>query len=234
VSAVSVKSFQLKTSDFFERNKWIAIVEIAIAVFVAIAIEFGWINQFFIFALLAYTWFSLWLRGKGWSDFGIKKPQSWKNTLLFTVVGGILFQALSLYAIEPLLGKLTGDIPDVSIFRPLVGNVQQLIFWLVISWTFAAFLEEMIYRGYFMHRFADLFKRSNAGWIIGLVLANALFGFGHAYQGASGMIATGIAGLVFSGLFFASKKNLWAAIIAHGIYDTAGFLMIFFGVYPGI
>lgn len=231
---MSVKSFQLKSSEFFERNNWIAFIEITIAVFVAIAIEFGWINQLFIFALLIYAWLSLWLRGKGWCDFGIKKPESWKNTLLLAILGGIVFQALSLYVIEPLLARITGDIPDVSIFKPLVGDVQQLLFWLVISWTFAAFLEEMIYRGYFMHRFADLFKRSNAGWIIGFILANALFGFGHAYQGVSGMIATGISGLVFAGLFFASKKNLWAAIIAHGIYDTIGFLMIFLGVYPGI
>ncbi len=229
-----LKSFRVSSAEFIQRNKWISIIEIIVAVFIAFAIEFGWINQFFIFALLIYAWFSLWLRGKEWSDFGIKKPESWKKTLLLAILGGIIFQAISLYVIEPILGKLTGDIPDVSLFKPLVGNPQQLIFWLIISWTFAAFLEEMIYRGYFMHRFADLFTRSNTGWIVGLVLANALFGFGHAYQGTSGMIATGISGLVFSGLFFASKKNLWAAIIAHGIYDTAGFLMIFFGVYPGI
>ena len=85
-----------------------------------------------------------------------------------------------------------------------------------------------------MHRFADLFNRTGQGWLVGLLLANALFGFGHMYQGTSGVIATGISGLVFSGLFFISKKNLWVAIIAHGIYDTVGFLMIFFGVYPGI
>jgi membrane protease YdiL (CAAX protease family) len=230
----SKQSLRNKSAVFFQRNKWIAFIEIALAVLAAIAIEFGWINQFFVFALIVYAWLSLWFRGKGWSDFGIKKPESWKGTFLLAVIGGIVFQALSLYVIEPVLGKLTGDIPDVSIFKPLVGNVQQLIFWLIISWTFAAFLEEMIFRGYFMHRFADLFKRSNTGWVVGLVLANVLFGFGHAYQGVSGMIATGISGLVFSGLFFASKKNLWAAIIAHGIYDTAGFLMIFFGIYPGI
>jgi membrane protease YdiL (CAAX protease family) len=231
---LSASSIREKTTAFIEKNKWITFVEIAIAVFIAIAVEFGWINQFFVLALIFYAWLSLWLRGKGWSDFGLKKPESWKNTLLLAVLGGIVFQALSLYVVEPILGELTGDIPDVSVFRPLVGDLQQLIVWLVISWTFAAFLEEMIYRGYFMHRFADLFKRSKTGWIVGLILANVLFGFGHMYQGTSGMIATGISGLVFAGLFFASKKNLWAAIIAHGIYDTVGFLMIFFGVYPGI
>jgi membrane protease YdiL (CAAX protease family) len=231
---MSIKSLRDKSTDFLLHNNWILLFEISVAVFVLIAVEFGWVNQIFILALVLYAWLSLWLRGKGWSDFGIRRPDSWKYTLLLALSGGIVFQALSLYVIEPFLGELTGDIPDVSNFRPLIGNLTQLFLFLVISWSFAAFFEEMIYRGYFMHRFSDLFKRSNAGWIIGMILANMLFGFGHMYQGPSGMIATGISGLVFSGLYFASGKNLWAAIIAHGIYDTIGFLMIFFGVYPGI
>ena len=217
-----------------EQHKWVLIVELIIALFILIAIEVGWINQFIILGLVLFAWLSLWLRGKGWSDFGLKKPESWKRTLSLAFMAGIVFQALSLYIIEPILGKLTGDIPDVSLFRPLVGNVPQLFFFLLLSWTFAAFIEEMIYRGYLMHRIADLFNRNNTGWIVGLILSNFIFGFGHMYQGMSGMISTGISGLVFAGLYFATNRNLWAAILAHGIYDTIGFLMIFFGVYPGI
>ena len=113
---------------------------------------------------------------------------------------GVAFQALSLYVIEPFLGKLIGDIPDVRVFRPLVGDVTQLFIFLGISWTFAAFVEEMIYRGYFMHRFADLFNRNKTGWVVGIILSNLLFGFGHTYQGLSGMIITGITGFVFAWL----------------------------------
>jgi len=223
---------QIKT--YFEQYRWILFVELIFALFILIAIELGWINQFIILGLVLFAWLSLWLRGKGWSDFGLKKPESWKRTLALAFLAGIVFQALSLYIIEPILGKLTGDIPDVSLFRPLVGNVPQLFFFLLLSWTFAAFIEEMIYRGYLMHRIADLFNRNNTGWIVGLILSNFIFGFGHMYQGMSGMISTGISGLVFAGLYFATNRNLWAAILAHGIYDTIGFLMIFFGVYPGI
>lgn len=219
---------------FFEQNKWVTFIEISIAIFILIAIEFGWINQLIILAVILYTWLSLWLRGKGWSDFGLKKSQNWKKTILLALLIGIIFQALSLYVIEPFLGKLTGDIPDVSVFRPMVGNIAQLLFYLALAWTFAAFIEEMIYRGYFMHRIADLFSRNNTGWIVGLILSNVLFGFGHMYQGLSGMIITGITGFIFAWLYFATNRNLWAAILAHGVYDTIGFLMIFFGVYPGI
>ena len=223
---------QIKT--YFEQHKWVLIVELIFALFVLIAIELGWINQFIILGLVLFAWLTLWLRGKGWNDFGIKKPESWKRTILLAFFVGIVFQALSLYVIEPILGNITGDIPDVSLFRPLVGNVPQLFFFLLISWTFAAFIEEMIYRGYLMHRIADLFNRNKTGWVVGLILSNFIFGFGHMYQGMSGMISTGISGLVFAGLYFATNRNLWAAILAHGIYDTIGFLMIFFGVYPGI
>jgi len=220
--------------SFIVKNKWITFIEISIASFILIAVELGWINQFIILVIVLYAWLSLWLRGKGWSDFGIKKPDSWKKTILFALLVGIVFQALSLYIIEPFLGKLTGDIPDVSVFRPMVGNIPQLLFYLALSWTFAAFIEEMIYRGYSMHRIADLFNRNNTGWIVGLIISNLLFGFGHMYQGLSGMIITGITGFIFAWLFFATNRNLWAPILAHGIYDTIGFLMIFFGVYPGI
>lgn len=219
---------------YIEQHKWVLILELIIALFILIAIELGWINQFFILGFVLFAWLSLSLRGKGWGDFGLRKPESWKRTVLLAFLVGIIFQALSLYAIEPVLGKITGDIPDVSVFRPLVGNVPQLLFFLLISWTFAAFIEEMIYRGYLMHRIADLFNRNKTGWIVGLILSNFIFGFGHMYQGMSGMISTGISGLVFAGLYFVTNRNLWAAILAHGIYDTIGFLMIFFGVYPGI
>lgn len=219
---------------FISNNKWVTVLELILAIFILLAIEFGWITQFIILAIVIYAWLSLWIRGKGWSDFGLKKPDSWKKTIMFALLIGIVFQALSLYVIEPFLGQLTGDIPDVSIFRPMVGNIAQLLFYLALSWTFAAFIEEMIYRGYFMHRFADLFNRNKTGWIVGLIFSNLLFGFGHMYQGLSGMIITGVTGFIFAWLYFATNRNLWAPILAHGIYDTIGFLMIFFGVYPGI
>jgi membrane protease YdiL (CAAX protease family) len=220
--------------SFVEKNKYVTFIELSIAVLVMIAVELGWITQFIVLAVVLYAWLSLWIRGKGWSDFGIKKPESWKIVIALSLLAGIVFQALSLYIIEPLLGKLTGEIPDVSQFRPMVGNFPKLLLFLALSWSFAAFIEEMLYRGYFMHRISDLFNRNSTGWIVGFILANILFGFGHMYQGVSGMAATALTGIVFAWLYFQTNKNLWAAILAHGIYDTIGFILIYFGIYPGI
>jgi membrane protease YdiL (CAAX protease family) len=59
-----------------------------------------------------------------------------------------------------------------------------------------------------------------------VLLATALFAFAHAYQGPTGILITGILGLVFAVLFVASGRNLWTTIIAHGVYDTGSFLLV--------
>ena len=56
-----------------------------------------------------------------------------------------------------------------------------------------------------------------------------LFGFGHSYQGLTGMIDTGIHGLLLGALYLASGRNLWACIIAHGVTDTVALIAVFLG-----
>ena len=41
-------------------------------------------------------------------------------------------------------------------------------------------------------------------------------------------------GVLFAITYLATGRNLWAAIIAHGVLDTAGFVMMYAGVYPGL
>jgi hypothetical protein len=64
-------------------------------------------------------------------------------------------------------------------------------------------------------------------------ISSLLFGAIHYYQGLSGMISTGISGLFFGAYFLASGCNLWAAVLAHGVSNSIGFLLIFLGRYPG-
>jgi membrane protease YdiL (CAAX protease family) len=43
-----------------------------------------------------------------------------------------------------------------------------------------------------------------------------------------------IDGAILAVVYFATNRNLLAAIIAHGIPDTVDVLLIYFGVYPGL
>ena len=75
---------------------------------------------------------------------------------------------------------------------------------------------------------------SGLSWAGAALASSVLFGVIHTYQGVSGVIATGLTGLVFAAVYLGSGRNLWPAVIAHGVLDTAGLVMIYFGVYPGL
>jgi CAAX protease family protein len=53
---------------------------------------------------------------------------------------------------------------------------------------------------------------------------------GHYYKGPSGMIDSGIAGLILGGAYLLSGRNLWVCILAHGFIDSTGVILLFFGL----
>jgi membrane protease YdiL (CAAX protease family) len=59
-------------------------------------------------------------------------------------------------------------------FAPLVGNARFLLLSLVVSWTLAAFGEELVYRGYLMNRAAELAGKGRLAWGTCLVLTSIL------------------------------------------------------------
>jgi membrane protease YdiL (CAAX protease family) len=123
--------------------------------------------------------------------------------------------------------------PDLSELGDLQGNVKLLLLYVVLSWTLAAFGEEMVYRGYLMNRVAGLANNSWVAWIVSLVVVSVVFGRGHLYQGITGQIENAIDGLLLGVLYLACGRNLWAPIIAHGMTDTMDIVLMYLGKYPG-
>jgi CAAX protease family protein len=185
--------------------------------------------------LVALAALSLWWRGPGWRAIGLARPSSVVNTITIGASVGVAYQLLGTYAVEPLIARLTsGELPDVSQFRPVIGDARRLAYWIAMSWSLGALLEELSFRGWLMTRFAEL-GRFRRGWWIGSLLATSvLFGAVHAYQGLSGIIATGLTGLVFGGVYLTTGRNLWACIVAHGVLDTTAFVMMYVHIYPGL
>jgi len=172
----------------------------------------------------------LWLRRSSWREFGLRRPKNWTRTLLLAVGGVITIHVLVGRILSPLVIDLTNQPVDISRFDALRGNLTALISGLIIVWTLAAFGEEMIFRGFVLNRIVGLFKNKNTGWAIALVLTSIVFGMGHFYQGLSGIILTGIVGVIYAFAYLADRCNLWVPILSHGLYDTSAFLIIFFNL----
>jgi uncharacterized protein len=231
---MSIKDFRARTSSLFLGSRLIAVVELLIAISILVGGLVGIIPLTSTPLVLLFGWLVLWLRGVGWRHLGLRRPASWRFTVLMGVGVGIGYQYLSLYVLEPLIARLTGSLPDVTQFAPLIGNTFFLFLSLVLSWTLAAFGEELVFRGYLMNRFADLTGSHRIGWVISLIVVSVLFGVVHLYQGTAGVITVTLTGLVLGSLYLVTGRNLWLPIIVHGVNDTVGFLLIYLGKYPGL
>ncbi len=179
--------------------------------------------------LFALAWISLRLRGMHWRDVGLKRPARWLPTIGLALLVGVGYQVLDILIIAPLLERLTGQAVDLSQFSSLQGNMLLLIVFLVISWTEAAFIEELFFRGYLFNRTTDVVGVRRRGIAIALLLNALIFGAAHFYQGISGVLDTFLAGLVLGLLYLYGGRNLWLPILTHGVIDTLGFLLIYFG-----
>lgn len=184
--------------------------------------------------LFLLGWISIRLRGQRWRDVGLKLDQPFPKLLVIGIVGGVAMEALELFATQPVLTKILGQGPDLHQLQRLIGNTQLLILGIVLAWVLAAFGEELVYRGYLTNRLAGTFGGSKTAWIVAAILITLLFGLAHFPQGPTGIIENVIDGAILAALYFATGRNLWAPIIAHGIQDTVDVLLIYLGVYPGL
>ena len=226
--------FRARSKSLLRDNKSLIIAELIVALLILVVYLADFIPLSATPFLFLLGWLSLWLRGSGWRAVGLKRPARWRHTLLLGIAVGVVYQFFSLYALEPLIVLLTGKTIDLSQFVPIKGNVFLLLLFLAIVWTLAAFGEEFVNRGYLMNRVAELGGESGAAWMASLVVVSILFGVAHLYQGVSGVVTNIAAGLVYGALYLWSGRNLWAPIIAHGVFDTVALALIFWGKYPGL
>jgi membrane protease YdiL (CAAX protease family) len=172
---------------------------------------------------------SIRLRDGSWSAMGFKRPTSWSRILLIALAAAALRILLGEFVVEPLAGFFWPKPVAPALANEITGNVKIALLALLIVWTFAAFGEEIAYRGYLLTRAADIGNRSITGFWIAIVFVSVLFGYGHYYKGASGIIDSGIAGFILGATYIAAGRNLWACILAHGFIDTFGIIDAFFG-----
>ena len=218
----------------WRQSKWLALVELAIVALVFVADSHHLIYVSKTPYLLLLGWISLRLRKLRWKDAGFSRNRSWAVILALGVGGGVVLEILQFFVTQPFLTRLTGKSPDLADFRILTGNIKYSLVALALTWTLAAFGEELVWRGYLMNRVADLGNRTRLAWIVSLVVVNVAFGFAHSYQGVTGIVQEGFSGVLLGVMFLRTGKNLSVPIIAHGVADTLDILLIFLGKFPGL
>ena len=172
---------------------------------------------------------SLRVRNGGWAVIGLRLPASWRNTFLFALAAAAARILLGQFVTDPITAHFWPPAIAPSGSEQITGHWIVALQWLLLVWTFAAFGEEISYRGYLVTRAAEVGNGSRVAYGIAVVLVSVLFGYGHYYKGPSGIVDSGMAGLVLGAAYLLSGRNLWVCILAHGFIDTVGLVAAFFG-----
>jgi CAAX protease family protein len=218
----------------WRQSKWLILAELIVVALIFLADERKLIPLSKTPFLLALAWLSLRVRQLRWRDVGLSRFQNWKVTLGAGVGVGVLLELFQLFISQPFLVRVLGKQPDLELFRALHGNVKWTLIALAGAWTLAAFGEEMVYRGYLMNRVADLLNRTRSAWVVSIIVVHVGFGLAHAYQGITGIVDEGLAGLLLGLVYLGTRRNLAVPIVAHGITDSLDLVLIFLGKYPGM
>lgn len=164
-------------------------------------------------ALLIAAWIDF---GRPFADLGFVMPVGagfWSGVAVCIALTGYLLYSWHRAKNASAAEKATcaDSLGDLRIFVP--HTRRELRDFYAVSIT-AGIVEEVVYRGFVI-------------WYLGLympvwgavVVSAVAFGLGHSYQGASGVLRTGLVGLAFGALYVVTG-SIWLPIIAHVLGDA--------------
>lgn len=179
--------------------------------------------------LFVAGWISIRFRNGGWRAVGLARPASWTWTVAIAAGVAALRLTLGELVLPKLLARFFPPERVTEAAEMVKGNARTALLGLLIIWTFAAFGEELSYRGYLLNRAAEIGGRSRVAWVLALIAVSVLFGYGHYYKGPAGIIDSGMAGLLLGGAYLLTRRNLWVAVLAHGLIDTVAVIAAYLG-----
>lgn len=155
-------------------------------------------------------------RGIRWSEIGLVRPRLRDLPRGFLVLLAVflfngLFAGLVILLLPGELEQHHARLNEVAGF--LVGGLPLAA--IAALMLFVAFYEELLARGFLLHRSRLLL----AGIWPPVMLSSLLFGLGHGYQGWIGIAQTALVGIVLARATL-HWNTLWPAIIAHAVLNT--------------
>ena len=182
---------------------------------------------------LLLAWAMLRLQNKTWKDVGLRRPEHFGRLLLLTLIVTAILLPLSHSAIVA-VKTLMAQTANLEAFEKIRGNITALVAGLVVAWIFGAFVEELLLRGFLLNTLYTVFAKGGCWlwipWTLAVLITSIVTGIGHFYQGIVGMIGTGLIALGFSAVYLMNRRNLWSCILAHGLYDTVGLILVYRGI----
>lgn len=163
------------------------------------------------------------------ASIGLRAPDSWQRTTVYGIALGIASYGVGV-AIILLLSQLGWSQPSSS-FNFIRGNVIFYFFAMTaIAWFSGGFVEEVIFRGFFLTNLNMLLGRGRWAVPAAVLLQAAMFSVLHMSNDILSVLPIFAMGLIFGWAYYSFGRNLWLLVIGHAIYDNIGFTLLYWGL----
>src|SRR5271170_2937199 len=178
---------ELQANRLTPSQRWLSLAELAAGSAIVIGHNVYHVIPNEVPILFVLGLLSLRLRGGSWAATGLGWPSSWRRTALLAVAAAALRIRLGALVIRPLTEHFWPAPAAPAGSDEIQGHALVALEWLLLVWTFAAFGEEIGYRGYLLTRAAEAGGLSRPAWWAAIFVSAVLFGYGHYYKGPSGI-----------------------------------------------
>jgi len=170
-------------------------------------------------SLVGLVLFFLWRNGERVSRIGWTAENLPREVLM-----GLGFFPLFTFGaagVQAFLGSAGFPAPPRSLppFLLPSGKVQLLSALILV--LVVAVSEEVVFRGYMIHRLRSVTSSQAAA----LFLSSVIFSFGHGYEGSVGVLMTGFMGLIL-GVVYLWRGSLVAPTMMHFLQDLIGLVLV--------
>ncbi|MFH1571816.1 MAG: CPBP family intramembrane glutamic endopeptidase [Gemmatimonadota bacterium] len=179
-------------------------------------------------ATIAVVALLLLLAGEGPGHLGFSaRPMG--RQLGFGVLFGLLIWIFDTFVSSPVVGALLPEdsAKGVDMSR-LFTDLRLLPLWTLAGLLKGGFSEEL-WRIFGLTRFEKWLGRP--GLVLALVLGSVVFGFGHLYQGARGLVTTELVGLLYA-LVYLRRRRALEAVFAHSTFNLVS-IALGYALYHG-
>ena len=187
-------------------------------------------NFTYVFPVLLVVWLALKSSGESFADIGFRfRSCSWKAALVGAVSAAAILSFMQLLVFPVLEQFVELESTDLELYDLVRESMVQFLILVVLAWLVGGFYEEIVFHGFLFTRLEKMIPDKHAT-ALSFAGACLLFGAYHLQMGSAGAFNALVVGVVYLGLFLRFRRNLWASIICHGVYNTLVFTLIYHGL----
>ncbi|MDG2449450.1 MAG: type II CAAX endopeptidase family protein [Saprospiraceae bacterium] len=170
--------------------------------------------------ILLFVWLCLKYFGEQFVDIGFSFKSFKFKAILIGSLAALFIVFFMQFIFFPVLEYfVVFEETDVELYDFIRKSKWNYLFIIIMGWLVGGLYEEIVFHGFIFSRLEKMIPGKNAT-PMSFIITSIIFGAYHYQLGTAGLINALIVGAAYLGIVIYFKRNLWYAIICHGVHNT--------------